>query len=260
MAVLHAAAAAAGQPLYAHLLGDRPAVLPTAGDPDFRRRRACRAARRHPGFHGRGAESQEFRPGAGLDRRGLSRGRRHDGARRGRLQGVADEGGYLAGLRFATKPRSTLWSAPSSAPASRPATRWRSRSTSPRPNSTATGAYRLALEERALDSDAMAAMLIGWLDRYPIVSIEDPLAEDDAAGLRRFTEAAGHRVQIVGDDFLVTDAARLRARGRHAGLQRRPGQAEPGRHGERGQGRGRRRARRAAGAPSYPRARARPRT
>jgi enolase len=72
------------------------------------------------------------------------------------------------------------------------------------------GAYRLALEGRVLDSDAMSAMLIDWLDRYPIVSIEDPLAEHDAAGLTRFTKAVGHRVQIVGDDFLVTDAARLR--------------------------------------------------
>jgi len=61
-----------------------------------------------------------------------------------------------------------------------------------------------------LDSDAMSAMLIDWLDRYPIVSIEDPLAEHDAAGFTRFTKAIGHRVQIVGDDFLVTDAARLR--------------------------------------------------
>ena len=61
-----------------------------------------------------------------------------------------------------------------------------------------------------LDSDAMSAILIDWLDRYPIVSIEDPLAEHDAAGFTRFTKAVGHRVQIVGDDFLVTDAARLR--------------------------------------------------
>ena len=57
----------------------------------------------------------------------------------------------------------------------------------------------------------MAALLIAWLDRYPIVSIEDPMAEHDPEGLRRFTEAVGDRVQIVGDDFLVTDAARVRA-------------------------------------------------
>lgn len=72
------------------------------------------------------------------------------------------------------------------------------------------GHYRLALDERRLDADAMAELLLGWLDRYPIVSIEDPLAEDDAEGLRRFTRVAGRRVQIVGDDFLVTNAERVR--------------------------------------------------
>jgi enolase len=72
------------------------------------------------------------------------------------------------------------------------------------------GRYRLALDGRALDSDGMAAMLIDWLDRYPIVSIEDPLAENDAEGMRRFTQAVGDRVQIVGDDFLVTSAERVR--------------------------------------------------
>jgi enolase 1/2/3 len=50
-----------------------------------------------------------------------------------------------------------------------------------------------------------------WIERYPIVSVEDPLGEDDAAGMAKFTKAAGHRVQIVGDDYLVTDAARVRA-------------------------------------------------
>jgi enolase len=70
--------------------------------------------------------------------------------------------------------------------------------------------YHLALENRVLDSDVMTAMLIGWLDRYPIRSIEDPLAEYDEAGLIGFTQAIGDRVQIVGDDFLVTNADRIR--------------------------------------------------
>jgi enolase len=71
------------------------------------------------------------------------------------------------------------------------------------------GFYRLARDSRTLDSEGMAEMLIRWLDKYPIVSIEDPLGEDDAEGLRRFTAAVGHRVQIVGDDFLVTNAERV---------------------------------------------------
>jgi enolase len=73
------------------------------------------------------------------------------------------------------------------------------------------GRYRLGLDGRALDTDGMIEMLIGWLDRYPIASIEDPLAEDDDAGLQRLTRAVGHRVQVIGDDFLVTSAARVAA-------------------------------------------------
>ena len=68
------------------------------------------------------------------------------------------------------------------------------------------GRYTLALESRELDSDGLIDLLLGWLDRYPIVSIEDPLAEDDAAGFARFTQAVGHRVQVVGDDLLVSHA------------------------------------------------------
>lgn len=69
------------------------------------------------------------------------------------------------------------------------------------------GRYTLALEDRALDSDAMATMLEGWLDRYPIASIEDPLAEDDRTGMIAFSRAFGDQVQIIGDDYLVTNAA-----------------------------------------------------
>jgi len=73
------------------------------------------------------------------------------------------------------------------------------------------GRYRLARDGRDLDSDGLCDLLLGWLARYPIVSIEDPLAEDDVAGLARFTTAAGPRIQVVGDDFLVTNAERIRA-------------------------------------------------
>ncbi|HMR32992.1 MAG TPA: phosphopyruvate hydratase [Geminicoccaceae bacterium] len=72
------------------------------------------------------------------------------------------------------------------------------------------GRYRLGLEGRELDSHGMVDMLAGWIGRYPVVSIEDPLAEDDTAGFAAFTARFGDRLQIVGDDFLVTDAARVR--------------------------------------------------
>jgi enolase len=74
----------------------------------------------------------------------------------------------------------------------------------------AGGRYRLGLEGRSLDSDGMCELILGWLERYAIVSVEDPLAEDDRAGMMRFTAAAGGKVQIIGDDYLTTSAARVR--------------------------------------------------
>jgi enolase len=71
------------------------------------------------------------------------------------------------------------------------------------------GRYRLGLEGRELDTGGMIDLLSGWLDRYPIVSVEDPLAEDDVPGLAEFTRRFGSRVQIVGDDYLVTNADRV---------------------------------------------------
>ena len=76
------------------------------------------------------------------------------------------------------------------------------------------GRYKLALEGREFDTDAWLAVLCRWIERYPIVSVEDPVGEDDAAGMRAFTQAVGHRVQVIGDDCLVTDAQRVAASAR----------------------------------------------
>ena len=72
------------------------------------------------------------------------------------------------------------------------------------------GRYKIGLEKKELDSDGLCDMLGGWLEKYPIASIEDPLGEDDEAGLKKFTAAYGSRVQIVGDDYLVTNAERVK--------------------------------------------------
>ena len=74
-----------------------------------------------------------------------------------------------------------------------------------------SGRYRLGLEGRELDRAGMIDLLLGWLGRYPIVSVEDPLAEDDPDGFAAFTRAVGARCQVVADDLTVTDAARVRA-------------------------------------------------
>jgi len=63
----------------------------------------------------------------------------------------------------------------------------------------------------------MIALLATWIASYPIVAIEDPLAEDDPEGFRAFTAAYGDELQIIGDDSLVTDAERVaRAAASHA--------------------------------------------
>ena len=68
------------------------------------------------------------------------------------------------------------------------------------------GKYSLGLDNEELDADGMIDLLGGWIDRYPIVSIEDPLGEDDPDGFKAFTKKFGHRIQIIGDDLLVTNA------------------------------------------------------
>jgi enolase len=71
--------------------------------------------------------------------------------------------------------------------------------------------YRFASENKELSSDELADILLQWCRRYPIVSVEDPLGQDDDAGMREFTSRAGAHVQVVGDDYLVTSAERIAA-------------------------------------------------
>ncbi|HEX8740230.1 MAG TPA: phosphopyruvate hydratase [Casimicrobiaceae bacterium] len=72
------------------------------------------------------------------------------------------------------------------------------------------GAYRLEAENRALGSKELAEVLAGWCDRYPIVSIEDGMAEDDWDGWKHLTERLGTKVQLVGDDVFVTNTKILK--------------------------------------------------
>lgn len=71
------------------------------------------------------------------------------------------------------------------------------------------GKYHLAGEGRALSSDAMVEMWRTLCDDYPIISLEDPLSEDDWGGFTALTAAIGDKVQIVGDDLYVTNPVRL---------------------------------------------------
>ena len=73
----------------------------------------------------------------------------------------------------------------------------------------ADGTYQLAGEGKSLSSDEMIAFWQDMAGRYPIVSIEDPLDEDDWSGFTALTAAIGDKVQLVGDDLFVTNPKRL---------------------------------------------------
>ena len=73
----------------------------------------------------------------------------------------------------------------------------------------ADGTYTLARESRKLDARGVTELYDGWTRRYPIVSIEDGLAEDDWAGWKELTSRLGDRVQLVGDDLFVTNVTRI---------------------------------------------------
>ncbi len=72
-----------------------------------------------------------------------------------------------------------------------------------------TKLYNLRKEGRKLTSDEMVDYWTSWIDQYPIVSIEDGFAQDDWEGWKNFTTKNGHRLQIVGDDLLVTNPKRV---------------------------------------------------
>jgi enolase len=209
MAALHAAANAVGRPLYAYLLGAQTeAVMPLPEIQIF-----------GGGAHaGRRVDIQDFMivaPQARSFDQALewtAEVYRAAGAlmeERGLLQGVADEGGYWPAFESNEAALDALMRAIEHAGFT-PGQEIAISLDIGASEFHQGGLYRLARDGRTLDSDGMAEMLIRWLDKYPIVSIEDPLGENDADGLRRFTAAVGGRVQIVGDDFLVTNAERVK--------------------------------------------------
>jgi enolase len=208
MANAHAVAAEAGKPLYRHLGGDSADLLPLPQIQIF-----------GGGAHaGRRVDIQDFLvvcPGAKSFAEALdwtAEVYRHAGLlmkEAGLLQGVADEGGWWPAFTNNEQALEMLVKAIERAgytPREQVAIALDIAASEFGRN----GRYKLGLEGRELDSDGMIEMLGRWIERYPIVSIEDPLAEDDTDGFVAFTKAYGDRLQIVGDDFLVTEAARVR--------------------------------------------------
>ncbi|HWA37038.1 MAG TPA: enolase C-terminal domain-like protein [Burkholderiales bacterium] len=130
-------------------------------------------------------------------------------AKRGLLQGVADEGGYWPAFKSNEEALAELVGAISDAglEPGRDAAIALDIAAS---QLHRAGAYHFALENRQLAAGQLHAMLGRWIERYPIVSIEDPFAETDHEAMRAFTRDFGARVQVVGDDYFVTSAERVR--------------------------------------------------
>lgn len=208
MAAINTAAADAGLPLWKYLAGDQTVALPLPQIQIF-----------GGGAHaGRRIDIQDLMviaTGADSFQQALVMTAEvyHSAGRimkqRGQLNGVADEGGWWPAFSSNEEALDTLVKAIEGAgftPGEEVAIALDIAASEFGKN----GHYRLALESSDYDSDGMCELLLGWLERYPIVSIEDPLAEDDEQGLIAFTKATGSRVQIVGDDYFVTNAQRVK--------------------------------------------------
>lgn len=208
MAVAHAAAAADGVPLWKHLArGHRPGALPLPEIQIFGG--GAHAARRLDvqDFMVIAVGAEDY--GTALD--WTSEVYRAAGkllAASDRIAGVADEGGFWPLFESNEEALDLLVSAIERAgftPGEDVAISLDIAAT----QLGRGGQYALAREGRRLTTEGMIAMLLGWLRKYPIVAIEDPLAEDDAAGIAAFTRAAGASVEVVGDDFICTDPRRI---------------------------------------------------
>lgn len=209
MAVLHAAARASGDALWRYLAAGAPVRLPLPEIQIF-----------GGGAHaGRRIDIQDLMVmplGAGSFDEALEmvaevyRTAGELMARRGHLAGVADEGGWWPDFSSNEQALETLALAIETAGYKAPSEMAISLDIAAS-EFCSQGRYRLALEGRELDRDQWLATLLGWVQRYPIVSVEDPVGEDDAEGMRAFTAEVGGRIQVVGDDFLVTSAERVRS-------------------------------------------------
>ena len=208
LAAAHAAAAARGLPLYRYLGGPTAAILPVP------LLNILNGGRHAPGS----VDIQEFMvvpAGAGSFREALRAGAEvyhalgRLVAQRGFPTAVGDEGGFAPPLQSNQEALELLLAAIEVA-------RYQPGEDVFLALDVAAselyrdGRYLLAREGRSLSAGEMIDLYEGWCARYPIISIEDGLAEDDWDGWRALAGRLGRRVQLVGDDIFVTSPERLR--------------------------------------------------
>lgn len=207
MAVLHAAAAHAREPLWRYLAGGAKVRIPLPEIQIF-----------GGGAHaGRRTDVQDFMvmcPKAGSFRRALeitddvyrAAGKLMEA--KGPLTGVADEGGWWPNFASNEDALDTLTRAIEASGHRAGDEVHISLDIAANELGDASG-YSLALDDGRLTSEEMAARIVEWAKRYPILSIEDPAGQDDWTAMAAVTAAIGDRVQIIGDDVLVTNARRV---------------------------------------------------
>jgi enolase len=221
LACAHAAAVSYGMPLYRYLGGAGASTLPV---PMFNILNGGQHALDSTDFQEFmvmpvGLDSFEEALRAGAEIFHALRAELHD---RGLATGQGDEGGFAPSLASNAEAIETVLRAVERAGyrpgeqiaiALDPAT---TELVDGEPDADGELTYRLAKEGRSLKTSEFVEFWADWIDRYPIVSLEDGLAEDDWQGWRALTERVGDRCQLVGDDLFVTDPDRL-ARGMNEG-------------------------------------------
>ena len=208
LAVARAAALSAGQPLYRHLAQDRALVMPV---PMMNILNGGRHAQTKVDF-------QEFMvvpAGAPSFAEGLRWGTEvfhalkdllHD---RGLGTGQGDEGGFAPELD-ANEDAMRLLVEAMERSGHQPGTDVFIALDPAASEFYRDGRYQLSGEGRSLEAQELIDRWASWIDRYPVISIEDGLAEDDWEGWRLLTAKLGKRLQLVGDDIFVTNVVRLR--------------------------------------------------
>lgn len=209
LATLHAAAAAEGAPLWSWLAEGRKVRIPLPEIQIF-----------GGGAHaGRRTDVQDFMimtPRAATIREAFEitaevfRAAGRLMADTGRLAGAADEGGWWPVFDSNEQALGDLTTAIEQAGYRPGEDVFISLDVAANELDDGHGRYRLGLDASEFSSAEMVERVAGWVRRYPILSIEDPVSQDDLAGFAAATAAYGERVQLIGDDILVTNAARVR--------------------------------------------------
>jgi enolase len=209
LAALHATAAAEGLPLWAHLAEGRKVRVPLPEIQIF-----------GGGAHaGRRTDVQDFMimtPKVGAIREAFeitadvfrAAGRLME--QTGRLAGAADEGGWWPMFDSNEDALTALVKSIEMAGHRPGEDVFISLDVAANELDSGNGWYRMGLDDAEFGREAMVERVADWVRRYPILSIEDPVSQDDLEGFALATRAYGDRVQLIGDDILVTNADRIR--------------------------------------------------